>query len=187
MISGALRCAFCHGAPEERLLACPACGALLHAECWSTAGVCPTLGCGALAPSGPRVGSPLGIWPVVLALCLAGFCALAPWLLSQLPRPQPSTALEVRNASGVALHGLVLSMVHPDGFPTAHAERLDAGASLVLSAPNDDYPIDFPWSVRAQANGRVLEWERRDIVPRGERGVAEITSTLELPLVSGFR
>lgn len=129
-------------------------------------------------------------------LCLAGYFALAPclaWLSNHLPRPQPSTALEVRNASGVALHDLVLTMAHPDGslahpdgFPMAHAETLAAGASLVLSAPNDKYPIEW-WSVRAQADCRVLEWERQDTVWQGERGVAEITSTLELRLVSGFR
>ncbi len=39
------RCAFCHDAEAGALLACTACGAGLHLDCWRDAGACPTLGC----------------------------------------------------------------------------------------------------------------------------------------------
>lgn len=48
----ALHCAWCHDAPGELpLLACAGCGTVLHAECWSLALRCPTLGCRRRAPA----------------------------------------------------------------------------------------------------------------------------------------
>jgi hypothetical protein len=44
--TSAARCAFCHASDRRTpLLACTACGAGLHLDCWHDAGACPTLGC----------------------------------------------------------------------------------------------------------------------------------------------
>ncbi len=55
---GRARCAYCHEdltGDEPDLVACEACGTVLHEGCWSELGQCPLLGCTGKAPERARV------------------------------------------------------------------------------------------------------------------------------------
>jgi hypothetical protein len=51
--SGATRCSYCHDhvtGAEPDLIACAACGTVLHEACWNEHGRCPLLGCPGAKP-----------------------------------------------------------------------------------------------------------------------------------------
>jgi hypothetical protein len=55
---GNARCAYCHGdltGDEPDLVACEACGTVLHEGCWGELGHCPLLGCSGSSPERARV------------------------------------------------------------------------------------------------------------------------------------
>lgn len=73
--AGNVRCAVCHGAAIDAL-PCPGCRTVVHADCRTDLGRCPTLGCGAAreVPAPPRVGpTRRGVVALVVgALALVG-------------------------------------------------------------------------------------------------------------------
>ena len=89
--TSAARCAYCFGPPGEGVT-CAGCGTLVHAECRTASGRCPTLGCEghSLRPRPRRVdGSPFLF--AALALAVALIYLAASFRLNQETAPPPRT------------------------------------------------------------------------------------------------
>lgn len=89
--TSAARCAYCFGPPGQAVT-CAGCGTLVHAECRTASGRCPTLGCEghSLRPRPRRVdGSPFLFVALVVAVALIYLAAS--FRLRQLPAsPRPT-------------------------------------------------------------------------------------------------
>src|SRR5438270_6298140 len=81
-----VRCAVCHDSLEKALAAasCPHCQTVLHVECWSALGRCPTLGCQASEVTAAVIAAraheeeeeePPSFWLALGLSCLTSFFA----------------------------------------------------------------------------------------------------------------